>query len=345
MRVEVSSATADDDRWFPVLDLILLLVEQRRHAIDALATTTLLRSRWAKARGTRVREVLLGQAKAAANDADANRSVLRIDESCALRGEWDGANATTLRPLQALQMLLVPFQLVVENEENDGAFLLWMARAVGYTKLVDAYHAGRLQFRHAGGKGLISASLRVFLQGVWGSPDGKRSRDLGMWLGVMLDNDATHPADDPNRQLLDDLVGRVLFTHQLARRSIESYVPSSHLKRYLGSSSGNMRVDALFRLAPEQRCHFNVKKGFSFRDNPAPSKAEFSAAATVAAEVKTLYGSVAEPDWSRLCAGFGSKVSTIFTAQTFRCSPSEGLGDQVAEAEILQLAKRIYGAL
>ncbi|WP_063671703.1 hypothetical protein [Dyella thiooxydans] len=320
MRVSFTPSVLSDARYFSVLDVVALLVEEERHVVDADTLQAIERSEWVAQRPSDLYEFLEHVALAASYTPRDHRSIVEIDDAAPIGGEYlesAGVRRTRVRPLEALLFLSTPFQIVVENEEYDGAFLLWMSRLLSQPRLLKAYRQQRFVFRHAGGKDSIVRSMRIFSAGIWARSDGRYRRDFRMWLGAFLDNDAKHGADDPNADIVRQAGQLGIFTHQLSKRSIESYLPQSALLARDRSRDFKRKVEALFRMTVEQRRHYHMKRGFRIEKRPV-SKADYFASAAISSEEKALYGSVSEQDWVLLAEGFGSGLSSIFVEETGR---------------------------
>lgn len=267
MRIAIEANTLADERWFPIFDLLLLHLEDRRHAFAAADIEHLFGSEWLKRKGRQDRELITLIATARSHDRLADKNVVRIDASAPRGGRVDDDFTTTLHPQDCLTFLAQPFSVIVENEWFDGAFILWMARALKRDALISAYRANRFVFRHAGGKGSLERSASVLSRGVWPAPNGRHSRAMRLWACAVLDNDAKYPGHVPNADLISGLAPWVAFVHELARRSIESYIPHTALSRYDRSGFFKDRVDALFRLTPDQRRHYHMKNGLRLKED------------------------------------------------------------------------------
>src|SRR5450759_4246511 len=90
-----------------------------------------------------------------------------IDDFAPQSGETIAKRAIRVRPFGALTILMQPLHLIVEDESSDGAFVLWMARLLGRDTIIRSYRAGRLLFRHAGGKWQLKKSATALTFGVW----------------------------------------------------------------------------------------------------------------------------------------------------------------------------------
>ena len=347
MRVSIVPSVLADTRYFPILDVVALLIEEERHVVDVDSLSLLERSEWVIQRPSDLYEFLKHVALAASYDTSGHQSVVEIDDAAPIGGQYfvnAGVRKTRVRPLEALFFLSTPFQVVVENEEYDGAFLLWMSRILGKSRLVDAYRKKRFVFRHAGGKDSIVRSMRLFSTGIWARSDGKYQRDFSMWLGTFLDNDAKHGADKPNAEIVVEANKLGIFSRQLRRRSIESYLPKSALLAFDKSQNFNRRVDALFRMTEEQRSHYHMKRGFRIAKKVV-SKTELLASPLVSNEEKALYNSVTEADWELLAEGFGSGLSAIFVAQDGRPDQRMNFSHPDDAVELSGLISAVYEAL
>lgn len=341
MKISIKDDVLNNEKWFPILDILLMQVEEDRHTFDDQNLPELLSSKWIAKRPRGVRELIGGAATYASYDADAHKSSIIIDSASARGGIWlEEKSETLLHPLDAIFFLSTPFQVVVENEHYDGAFLLWMSRAAGFPKLLNAYRAGKFVFRHAGGKDSISRSAEIFSHGVWPRENKKYSRAFKNWLCALLDNDATHPGHEPNKKIIDESLKHCCYVHELRKRSIESYIPQGYLKKYAAESALSKKVTALFRLSREQRQHYHMKKGFKISGNPA-SKQTYLEQSNI--NIKTLYSDVSEKDWPLLNDGFGGGLSKVFVEEYYRCNPNDPLlTDLDDRQEILEISRSIY---
>jgi hypothetical protein len=166
---------------------------------------------------------------------------------------------------------------------------------------------------------------------------------MRLWAAAVLDNDDRFPGDNRNAQIVANLQPVVAFVHQLARRSIESYLPHSVLRRFDNSQAFKGKVDALFRMQEDQQRHFHMKNGFRLGDNPNPSKMEYFAAGQVEQDEKTLFFSVDDNDWEKLASGFGRRLSTIYVESEFRPNADDKSAIRPGDAdEILTLIDAIY---
>jgi hypothetical protein len=318
MRLSIEANTLTVERWFPIFDLLLLHLEDRRHAFATDDIDQLLGSAWLQRKGRADRELITHLATARSHDRLADKNVVRIDLSAPAGGRIDDNFTTSLHPRDCLTFLAQPFSVIVENEWFDGAFLLWIARALKRDNLIDAYRANRFVFRHAGGKGSLERSASVLSRGVWPAPNGRHSRAMRLWACAVLDNDSKYPGHVPNDVLIAGLTPWVAFVHELARRSIESYLPHTALTRYDRSNLFKDRVDALFRLSADQRRHYHMKNGLRLKDDANPTKAAYMAAPEIAAQEKALFGPILAADWPKLASGFGKKLSAIYTDDAHR---------------------------
>ena len=172
MNVQVAPTVLRDPRWHPFLDVVTDIVRQpdSRHAFDASQYESISKSAWllgaTGARATTA-ELIRLSAKAASRDMISDFVTVRIDDLAPSGGETLAQRTIRIHPLGALVILMQPLHLIVEDENSDGAFVLWMARLLGRDTIRRSYRAGRILFRHAGGKTQIRKSAEALTFGVW----------------------------------------------------------------------------------------------------------------------------------------------------------------------------------
>lgn len=212
MKIAIGSATMADARYFPILDVLLVLVEARKHGISVDNLTEVFASPWFANKPKSDRELLQRSALVRSHDALLDKSMVFIDARVGSGGavHFD-RNETHLHPLDAISFLAIPFAVIVENEDYDGSFLFWMARAIEFDKFVEAYREGRFNFRHAGGKSGLVRSAKILSRGVWPRQDDRYSRAMRLWCCAVLDNDARFPGEEPNKDIVDTLTPYVSF--------------------------------------------------------------------------------------------------------------------------------------
>lgn len=343
MKIAIEKEVLEASRWYPILDVLLLIIEDGRHSLSVENIPDILASPWIEERSVDTRDFIRLAATSRSVDALADRKTVLIDGAARRGGQARADFKTAVHPLDAILFLSTPLQVIVENEWFDGGFILWMAKGLGFTQLLHAYHKNRFAFRHAGGKDSIVRSAKMFSESVWPRPDRTTDRAFRQWMCVVLDNDARDPDDDPNRQIVEAAQPHVAFVHQFQRRSIESYLSRETLLKIDNSGPFREKVEALFRMGAEQRRYFHMKRGFRFqRDTPA-TKTNFLASADVTAGQKVLYGGIAAGDWNLLMNGLGRGLSMVFVDSLKRPNTNQpDLVSAEARAELLNLFRSIY---
>lgn len=346
MRILIDNNVLENGKWFPILDIIAMQVEEGRHSYDPAFALNLIASSWGKHAGVDTIDLIRLQALSNSTDPDADASLIAINEIHPRGGVSDHNGFTTkIHPLDSILFLSTPFQVILENEVFDGAFLLWMAKALNYSKFISAYRNGRFVFRHAGGKGSIERSANAFCNGVWGRKDGKHFRAFRMWMCAVLDNDAKSPGDTPNKSIVDATNEEVVFVHELNKRSIETYIPFDFLQRLMPSIA-RRKIYALKRLTEVQRKHYHMKKGFRVENDTAPTLSKYLSSPKISKREKELFGTIPFSDWQDLRDGFGSSLSKIFVEEQYRPnSNDERFTNKQDRAELLTLLKKIYERL
>lgn len=346
MKIEIRKEVANNKKWHPILDIISVLVFDKIHSFDSSKGFQLLQSDWARS-NRRNYDLVRLSTTVRSTDALTDATLVIVDENSRRGGLATLAqNTTIIHPLDAIQFLFTPFQVILENEEFDGAFLLWMAKALGFSKFNDAYRDRRFVFRHAGGKGSIKRSAIIFSHGVWSRKDQKHSRAFALWMCVVLDNDSKYPTNRPNNQIIDDVRPHVAFVYELKKRAIESYIPCEKLLKLDSSKSFYRKVKALSGLTSIQKNHYHMKKGFSFSKDIEPNKKNFFSSELVTQEEKELYNSIDDLSWLELMNGFGTSLSKIYSEEKYRPEPNDSqMTDFLGNEEILNLLKKIYSRI
>lgn len=346
MKISIKQNVLENPKWFPILDVVLLIVEDERHSLATEQVPDILASPWLKERSYDTRDFVRLAATSRSMDSLADKRTIIIDSDVRRGGCVSTDRSTIVHPLEAILFLSTPFQVIVENEWFDGGFILWMAKGLGFTQLLHGYHQHRFVFRHAGGKDSIARSAKAFSESVWPRPDRKTDRAFRDWMCVVLDNDARDPQDDPNRKVIEDAQPHVSFVHQLQKRSIESYLSEKTLLKISTSQSFKQRVAALFRVSPSQRQFYHMKRGFRFQKDTEPSQDNFLSSAQVTQEQKALYGNICVEDWNLLMHGFGRSLSEIFVDPAMRPNTNEqDLVSAETRAELLNLFRSIYESM
>ena len=326
MIIQVTSKVVSDPHWYPLLDLVVTLLEQpeTRHSFDVVQLAQVAESGWLRgAIGVRAStvEFIRAKAKSAARAALSDGATLRIDDAAPQGGENVNGKVIRARPLDALMILIQPLYLIVEDETSDGAFLLWMARLLGKDAVIRSYRAGRLVFRHAGGKGNLERSAKALSLGVW-PRTGRPILSLSLRAIAVLDSDAEYPGHEPNAAIGKKVSPYVAFVHILKERSIESYLPYRYLRRWANTPGLERAVEALSHMDGTARQYFPMKTGFKAGDSARPqSHSDFIRNTCIDKKTRDLYMNVRPDDWALFVGGFGKRLSEVYYDPKHRCEP------------------------
>jgi hypothetical protein len=218
-------------------------------------------------------------------------------------GQWtvrivaDGLSAwnkpeMTLNIFEASALLSRPFEIHVEDDQSDRAFLLSIAKPQWRERLEELEEAGRLVFFHGGG-------LPNMLRRVKRLKNKKRSHRWRIW--TMFDSDGLRPGGRSTvARNLKSLAGRVVAGRwMLKRRFVESYIPQKALEAWASADESRRQIfDAWKGLDTEHKYHFNMKNGLG-KD---VGRGDFAAA-------RRFW--VDHVDDPALQKGFGRKVSEV----------------------------------
>ena len=329
MQIRIIPSVLNDARWHPILDVIAYIVTEAesRMAFEAASIRNLLASPWlAAANGPRgsLPDIVQASLRSFNRGTPSNAVTIVVDETAPMSGELAGGRLVKIHPLGCISLISRPFHLIVEDEVTDGGFLLWLARLLGRDEVIRSYAAGRLVFRHAGGKGQIVKSASALSEGIWPRP-GRIILAMQLRSAVMLDSDAKFPGDAPNQQICASAQPWVAFVHLLAGRTIENYIPKKYFRRRLEADGMGGMADPYFSLSEAQRALFPIKKGFPNRARPPvpQSHAEFCADAARATEERGHFQTISPAVWDQLASGFGERLASVFTSTDYRCEPGD----------------------
>jgi hypothetical protein len=282
-------------------------------------------------------------ARASTSAGLSNAVTLLIDDAAPDAAEVLWPNVMRVSPLRALTVLAQPLYLIVEDESSDGAFILWMSRLFGRDVILRAYNAGRLVFRHAGGKTQLVKSARALTFGVW-PRNNKPILSMRLRAIALLDSDSRFPGDSPNVSIRDAVAQYVASAHILSNRAIENYVPYHYFSRRLKASHSESAIQAYFRMSPSQRSHFPLKKGFRGSSTPSNPQThdEFLADLRWVQEEKDHFRSVDAAGWQYFSGGFGDVLADVYQDEKYRCEPNKtSILTPDQRTEIAQLLSQI----
>ena len=197
----------------------------------------------------------------------------------------------------ALGLLHRPLKLLVENKRNDRAFL----EAVGWRyaeTLEQLEKQRRLEWTQGGGITEMIEELKANKDPSW------RQQTF-----AVFDSDALSPGcpSKESKDLLDRCLMAGVGCHQLRRRAAENYLPPTLLIEWARSLHGESRkrslktARAFDRLNPQQRYHYNMKKGHrgdARRGDRHP--------------VRALFASTDNGTAAILDEGFGDRIRDLF---------------------------------
>ncbi len=241
-----------------------------------------------------------------ASALDAGHATVRI---CSQQtGVWDNP-ISTLSLDDAVSLLDHPLGILVENAANDWHFLRRMMRASERQRLQYAVSRRWVEVLHGGGADLVPR-----LHDRASTPAG------ALRTFVLFDSDRRHPdeldsgwaptAPEACQGFLNEAAAKARVADRywrLNRRSIESYLPRAELEIKVGNTQGipASAVDAFFRMQPEARWFFNMKKGLH-GDRHVEN----------AHRSKSLYASLTPADRAALHTGFGRNAADQFEEST-----------------------------
>ena len=350
MNILVAETVLANPRWYPVLDVIVDILQQPEShlSFEMSQYSILLKSPWLRdAQGVRasISQILRTSVRTSGRNIANYAITLVIDESAPIAGLVAGPNEIRVRPLKAIAILTQPLHIIVEDENSDGGFILWMARLLGLDVIRRAYNAGRLTFRHAGGKRQMSKIASSLSFGVWARGDTIMN-PMQLRALAILDSDSKFPGDNVNQPIFEDLAPFVAFAHVLAGRTIENYLPKKYFLDRLPQEAA--ATEAYFGLTENQRKHFPLKEGYKDKSSPPMPQdlVTFFADGNRQQQERDQYAGVSQANWIRFVGGFGDSLSAVYKISRYRCEPnSPHLLTQTQRQEIDYLLRRILSHL
>jgi hypothetical protein len=300
MKVGFAMDVLQEDATWAVLDQIVYMLWERRHAWDVRDSWEIEQSNWIQSdlkgrAGKRNLETLAKFVTQSAYPSSGRMHSLTIDVTLSPQ------EPNELTPGDAIRCLQAPAYVLVENSTSDGGFLRAMICALNRVELFEAQQAGWWCLEHMGGFGDVEKRVQEL-----------RSRQPGpARLFVLVDSDRKYPGHLTGTARKVEECSRATGVPYviLRKRNIENYLPAKILE------SVDKRASRAFaKLTQIQKDHYNVKKGFRGdrfgEEDGDPEQAR-------------LFHGVMRPVIERLLEGFGSDVSSRFEAEKDSISESD----------------------
>ncbi len=176
----------------------------------------------------------------------------------AAQPDWS-ADPPRLPLAEALSLLERSLELMVEDEENDGAFLRAVAPQKLRNTLSECLTAGWVRLTHGGGLARMLPRL-----------EKKRTTGQLLRLWVLFDSDAREPGQ-PSKEsqaVCDVCEGNGIAFYQLQRRAAENYLPLEAVSEWVDRRPSNVRkrlketYSTFQQMSRAQRHHYNMRQGF-----------------------------------------------------------------------------------
>ena len=217
--------------------------------------------------------------------------------------------------------------LIVEDLINDGAFVRAVAKVFGNQRVLKALDKQWLVLRHAGGTGRFPAVVEAERAGF----------KVLLRIAVLADSDRLVPGQrTPMHDKADDFQAAGLAVHVLALREAENYLPGRVLAECGDRSTASSMLNALRRLTPQQRDHYDMKRGFGGRRRSAQ----------IHSWQQSLFGSLDQRTLNTLRDGFGDGLLPIFERHSSSVTVADiaALGAHV-EADLRALLSAIESVI
>lgn len=225
-----------------------------------------------------------------------------------------------LTPDDAVNLMMAPFEIWLENGRADREFLLCVVDNTLKEELTKREKSSALHIDGKGGIGELKMSITTNQR-----PLIERNK-----LFVLMDSDCRVPGKlhQAAIDLKNVCESRNIHYHCLNRRMIENYLPTQFLESELSRCSNEKSLHDKLRLfnqlSLEQRSCFHFKKGFTRSSND-----------------KELYSNLSTKVLNGLHNGFGKDISRFFSDEKWKTS----VGQEIRKSESPDEAKEILNKI
>ena len=236
----------------------------------------------------------------------------------------DPTDPLSMSASAARALMSRPLLVIVENDENDGAFIRMMLPPDWRERFRE--HEAQQWIRFDSGGGL--SQLKKHIERL---DSHARQRAV-----AVFDSDAWIP-DSPSPD--SDDVRRTCSTfgvdhHQLRRRASENYLPVPAIGEWIGLNYSHRHpphrcYHAYRRLSPLHRHHFNIKGGLNADSGSNPPR------------IAEIFASLPAHTCEALRRGFTEKITSVFHQHQFDIRES-WLADDDLESERSTLVHLIF---
>jgi hypothetical protein len=238
---------------FRDLDRILDTLLEDRHRWDEQDPAAVVESAWASDGGRAGQRVVDAVHKLLGAQLYEGRDVAAATllHALTLTVTLTAVPPVSLSPADAARVLAMPAFVIVENGESDRAFLEAMLRAFDRDFLRDALDRGFWEIVSAGGGGEIPKRVAEVVAKIGTGP----RRVL-----IVSDSDRLLPGEHTTtvKQITACAQKHGVTAIILNKREIENYIPHEALWDQSGERA---LCTAVLSLGPEQRDHYDMKKG------------------------------------------------------------------------------------
>jgi hypothetical protein len=228
-----------------------------------------------------------------------------------------GAHITSGNVHDAVSDLTQPAVVIVENATSDGLFIRAVFQAFQRGELLAAIEQSWLVVRQSGGGGEFTKVA---------SDTAEQFRVVVRVCGF-LDSDRLIPGSRTQAHDKAEEAREIgIDVHVLELREAENYIPPSVLRGDDSTTRRRQTAEAFAQLTPEQRGHFDMKRGFKNKKGET----------AIPPEQQTLYASLGDELVEELADGFGGGIlrwlagAEDLTAEDF-AEVGPGVVDEIRE--------------
>lgn len=230
------------------------------------------------------------------------------------------AEKPILTPNDAVNLMMAPYEIWLENGRADRAFLLCVVDERLREDITVREKSSSLHIDGKGGIGELKMSIS----------ENQRPLIERNKLFVLMDSDCKVPGElhPAARALKDTCELKNIHYHCLQRRMIENYLPTEYLVKELSNCLDLKtlleKISVFNKLSFEQRSCFHFKKGF-----------------TNSANDQALYSDLSDGDRRLLNRGIGSDIARFYSDNALRIGISREIRKTESPKEAKEILKKI----
>jgi len=256
MLVKIDPTLYNSEKYFHILDEILLIFNSKKHQWFIEKADEILNSEWLEpesaGRRNRKRVEDIQKTTVASAYIDKRKKEFMITIIlCDLKTMYH------YNPENALKLLHDALYIVVENSNSDKIFIETIAKTYSKREIIEAIEKEWIKFDTEGGTGGIPRRIEFHY-----------NKTFKPRLFVFVDSDRENPTDEHHSQNIETkCLDKDVKYHILFKRAIENYIPVEAFEKFeevfqINSNDIERVKNAYTSLNDAQKDYYHLKTGF-----------------------------------------------------------------------------------